>query len=146
MLKLKFIIFICAFYIFSCIAYAKVWYNNILSTFSQVYFVGKRESLKSDWKKQGEGRGQTYLYARSKKKITWFFKQQIEFFVISYLVVAESFIRRCRHFFKLYLFIWTFKYFCCCYRIYICVRNIAIFYSELTKGRFFSLFHSSIFH
>ena len=106
---------------------------------------GGRESLKSDWKKQGEGRGQTYLYARSKKKITWFFKQQIEFFVISYLVVAESFIRRYRHFFKLYLFIWTFKYFCCCYRIYICVRNIAIFYSELTKGRFFSLFHSSIF-
>ena len=107
---------------------------------------GGRESLKSDWKKQGEGRSQTYLYARSKKNITWFFKQQIEFFVISYLVVAESFIRRCRHFFKIYLFICTCKYFCCCYRIYICVRNIAIFYSEFTKERFFSLFHSSIFH
>ena len=44
--------------------------------------------------KHGEGSGQAYLYAYSVKKIARFFKQQIEFPLISCLVVAESFIKK----------------------------------------------------
>ena len=47
-----------------------------------------------------------------------------------------------RHFFKHFFYIWTWKYFYCCYRIYICVKNIAIFYVEFTKK--WSIFHSKI--
>ena len=41
------------------------------------------------WMKTSRGKaGQTYLYVHSVKKITWFFKQQIEFFLISCLDVC----------------------------------------------------------
>ena len=53
---------------------------------------------------------------------------------------------KCRKHFFNFLYIWTCKHFYCCYRIYICVKNIAIFYVEFTKKKkiLFS-FHSSIF-
>ena len=44
--------------------------------------------------KQGEGRGQVHLYAHSVKRIARFFKQQIEFLLISCLAVAESLIKK----------------------------------------------------
>ena len=41
----------------------------------------------------------------------------------------------------------TCEYFYCCYRIYICVKNIAIFYVEFRKKKnSFLSFHSSIFY
>ena len=46
---------------------------------------------------------------------------------------------------KLFLYIWTCKYYCC-YRIYICVKNIAILYGEFTEKNYFLFFNSSIFH
>ena len=42
-------------------------------------------------------------------------------------------LKRWRHFSKLFLYIWTCKYFCCCYPIYISVKNNAIFYDEFTN-------------
>ena len=46
---------------------------------------------------------------------------------------------------KLFLYIWTCKYYCY-YRIYICVKNIAIFYVEFTKKIIlFSLFTPQFF-
>ena len=48
-------------------------------------------------KKRGRG-GQTYPYILSVKKITWFFKQQIEFFLIAWLLKI-FFIKRAYTFF-----------------------------------------------
>ena len=48
--------------------------------------------------------------------------------------------------FLIFFYIWTCKYFYCCYRLYICVKNIAIFYVEFTKKIIFSLFSLLIFH
>ena len=39
---------------------------------------------------EGEG-GQTYFYIQSVKEVAWFFKQQIEFFLIRCLGVAKIF-------------------------------------------------------
>ena len=48
--------------------------------------------------------------------------------------------------FLIFFYIWTCKYFYCCYRLYICVKNIAIFYVEFTKKIiFFSLFTPQFF-
>ena len=49
--------------------------------------------LRENENKHGEGRGEAYLYVYFVKTITRFFKQQIEFLLISCLVVAESFIK-----------------------------------------------------
>ena len=44
--------------------------------------------------KEMKGRGKAYLYAYPVKKIARFFNQEIEFLLISCLVVAESFIKK----------------------------------------------------
>ena len=79
---------------------------------------GVRGSLKTERKRTGEG-GQAYLYVRSVKKITWFFIQETEFFLISCLAVAKRcsvsslfqhikvffLLKRRRHFFYLAFFV-----------------------------------------
>ena len=59
------------------------------------FFLNKRfivcVCVQTNKNKQGEG-GQTYLYVHSVKKIALFFKQQIEFFLISCLAFAKSFL------------------------------------------------------
>ena len=62
-------------------------------------------SVKSKWKQTWGGGTINVTLCSLCEKIAWFFKQQIEFFLISYLAVAKfSLLKEHRHFFK--LFIW----------------------------------------
>ena len=51
---------------------------------------GEGKSLKKKWKQTGGGGGLLSLW----KNFFWFFKQQIEFVLISCLVVPKSFIKK----------------------------------------------------
>ena len=85
-------------------------------------------------------------HANSVKRIAWFLKQQIEFLLISCLVVSKSFIKKVQTIFKTFLYIWTSKCFYCCYRLYICVKSFVIFYVEFKKKIIlFSLFSPQFF-
>ena len=78
-------------------------------------------------------------------KIVWFFKQQIEFLLISCLAVAKSFKRR-RHFHN-FFYISTCKYFYYCYHRYISVlKTLPYFMLSLQKNNYFLPFHPTIFH
>ena len=60
--------------------------------FNKGFVVEDGEGLLKE--RMNRGRGQAYLCAHSVKKIAWFFKQQIEFLLISCLVVAKRFIKK----------------------------------------------------
>ena len=84
---------------------------------------GRRRSLKSEWKRIGGE--ETRSLCSLCEKVAWFFKQQIEFLLISFLVVAESFIKT----------------------IYTCVKSIFhLLCWVYKKNNSFLSFHSSIFH
>ena len=89
------------------------------------------------------------------KKIAWVFKQQTEFFLISWLlavakgfsvlnliqhrkVVLDGFLLKRYRIFSFVVSLWTFKYFYC-HCIYDYVKNINVLSFKVTK-KFFSLF------
>ena len=80
------------------------------------------------------------------KKIASFFKQQIEFLLISCLIVAKSLLKRCRHFFK-HFFIYEHV------KIFIVVivdisvqKALPSFMLSLQNNNSYLFFHSPIFH
>ena len=93
-----------------------------------------------------------YLYVHSVMKIALFFKEQVEFFLISCLAVVKRFVvlslvhdvktfllKKRRHFFFfIWCFLWIFKY-VYCHCIYNCVKNINML-CWVKKNIFFSLF------
>ena len=111
--------------------------------------------------KMNRGRGVKPIctFIRSVKKISWFFKQQTEFFLTSSLPVAKSFsvfrlfqhmkvdfLLKTRGHFFFKVFLWTCKYFYC-HCIYDCGKNINLLSFESTKRiNYFLCFHSQIFH
>ena len=100
---------------------------------------GEREVLK-EWMKTnresgGEGLSLLNLYAHSVKKIACFFKQWLLLIVL---------LKRHRHFCKL-IFIYVHVNIFIVVIVYICVKNIAIFYVEFTKKIILSHFTPQFF-
>ena len=92
---------------------------------------GEGGSLKSEWKQTtggGEGLGLSLCSFCEKSCLI---VQTANRIPLNKLL--KVLLKRRRRFFKLFFYIWTCKCFYCCYRIYICVKNIAIFYVEFTK-------------
>ena len=102
--------------------------------------------------------GQDYLYVHSVKKITWFFEQQIELFLISCLAVTKSvsilsLVQHIKVFlgkgldiiFSFNVFIWTCRYFYG-HHVYLSVQKLWSFMLSLQKIIIFLFFHSPIFH
>ena len=46
----------------------------------------------------------------------------------------------------MYIYFFIYKYFYCCYRIYICAKTLSSFMLSLQKNDSFFSFHSPIFH
>ena len=70
-----------------------LWFFKIKASLWRVGGGKGLHSWKGEQKRGEERRGsQTYFYVQFVKKIVWFFKQQIELFLISCLAVAKSFL------------------------------------------------------
>ena len=124
------------------------------------FVVERREGVLKKGTKTNRERGEgSSLYVRSLcKKITWFLKQQAEFFLMSCLTVAKSFsvlslvqhiklfllLKKRRHYFHLTIFLSTWKYFYC-HCIYNCVKIIDLLCWVDKKINSFFSFHSLIF-
>ena len=114
-----------------------------LTFFNKGFVVeGEREALKKRMitKKGRQEGGVKAISMLTQWKI---FKQQIEFLLITCLVVAEGFLKRCRYFFSFFVYGHVNIFIVA---IYICVKKIAIFYVEITKNDSFLSSHSSFFH
>ena len=92
-----------------------------------------------------EGRGEvwvSYLYDYSVKKISWFFKQQIEFFLIICLAVAKSFKGV---FYQKDIDIFLKNFFYEHVNTFIVIVNVYVYMLNLQQNNYFLSFLSLIF-
>ena len=96
-------------------------------------------SVKSEWKQTWGGGTTNVTLCSLCEKIAWFFKQQIEFFLISNLANAKfSLLKEHRHFIK--LFIWLVNILLLSY-IYLCKKHCHLLYWVSKKNSYFLSFH-----